>query len=295
MERKSLVLLGLGLIIIVAAIGAGCTNAPATNATPAQTTVHTQETLRAPAPLAAADALKAVAPGIQAELDRLDRATATAATALASTGMTGNETRHILSRLALVSPAAIDATAVSKDGVMLTVEPAEYASAEGADISDQEQIRRLRSTQQPVMSRVFETVEGVNATDLEHPVFAPSGAYNGSASLLFRPTVLLTIAVQEALAGRSAEIFVMDTDGLMLYDRDAAEVGRYAFSDPMYAGNAELLAVAKRMQTEPEGTGSYTFAAEGSSTPVRKEVAWTSVGLHGTDWRVVAVNATPSA
>ena len=32
-------------------------------------------------------------------------------------------------------------------------------------------------------------------------------------------------AVQEALAGRSAEVFVMDTDGLMLYDRDAAEAG----------------------------------------------------------------------
>jgi branched-chain amino acid transport system substrate-binding protein len=295
MDRKSLVLLGLGLIIIAAAIGAGCTNAPATNGTHAQTTAHTQETLRAPAPLAAADALKAVAPGIQAELDRLDRATATAATALASTGMTGNETRRVLGRLALASPAVIDASAVSRDGIMLTVEPAGYASAEGADISDQEQIQRLRSTQQPVMSGVFETVEGVNATDLEHPVIAPSGQFNGSASLLFNPTVLLTIAVQEALAGRSAEVFVMDTDGLMLYDRDAAEVGKYTLSDPMYATNPELLAVAKRMQSEPGGTGSYTFAAEGSSTPVRKEVAWTSVGLYGTDWRVVAVNATLSA
>ena len=167
--------------------------------------------------------------------------------------MTGNETRRVLRDLALASPAVIDATAVSKDGVMLTVEPAEYASAEGADISDQEQVRRLRATQKPVMSGVFATVEGVNATDLEHPVFAPSGQFNGSASLLFRPTVLLTIAVQEALAGKSAEVFVMDTDGLMLYDRDTAEVGKYAFSDPMYANNPELLAVAERMADRTGG------------------------------------------
>jgi hypothetical protein len=257
--------------------------------------VQTQGSLRVQVTLAPADALDAVASRIQSALDLVDNATAEAATALGRTDMTGSETRRVLSKLALVSPAAIDATAVSKDGVMLTVEPVEYASAEGADISDQEQVQRLHTTQKPVMSGVFSTVECVNATDLEHPVFVPSGAFNGSASLLFRPTVLLTIAVQEALAGRSAEIFVMDTDGLMLYDRDAAEVGRYAFSDPMYAGNAELLAVAKRMAAEPEGTGAYTFAAEGSSTPVKKEVAWTSVGLHGTEWRVVASNATAPA
>ena len=228
MERKTLILLGLGLIVIAAAIVLAVQLdilAPGGNAGPATTALQTQGTLRTPATLAPADALKAVASSVQAALDRLDGDTATAAIALGPTDMTGNETRRILRELALASPAAIDATAVSKDGVMLTVEPAEYASAEGADISAQEQVRRLRATQKPAMSGVFATVEGVNATDLEHPVFAPSGQFNGSASLLFQPTFLLTIAVQEALAGRSAEVFVMDTDGLVLYDRDATEVG----------------------------------------------------------------------
>jgi hypothetical protein len=297
MERKILVLLGLGLIVLAAAIGAGCTNTPAPGETPAptRTVPPTQATLPAPATLAPADALDAVVSGVQGSLDRLDRNTADAAAALGPTDMAGNETRAVLRNLSRVSPAAIDATAVSKDGVMLTVEPAEYRSAEGADISDQEQMRRLRTTQKPVMSGVFPTVEGVNATDLEHPVFAPDGRFNGSASLLFNPTVLLTIAVEEALEGRTAEIFVMDTDGLILYDRDAAEIGKYTFSDPLYAGNAELLALAERMRTEPEGTGSYTFAAEGSPAPVRKEIVWGSAGLHGTGWRVVAANATPPA
>ncbi|MEN6518103.1 MAG: hypothetical protein ABFC38_07890 [Methanospirillum sp.] len=297
MERKSLVLLGLGLILIAAAIvlAVQFTPTPSGNASPSATTMPTHGTLRTPATLAPGDALTAVAPSVQTALDRLDRDTAKAAEALGPTAMTGNETRRVLRDLPLGSPAVIDAAAVSKDGIMLTVEPIDFSSAEGADISAQEQVRRLRSTQQPVMSRVFRTVEGVNATDIEYPVVAPSGQFNGSASLLIRPTVLLSMAVQEALTGKSAEVFVMDTDGLLLYDRDAAEVGRYAFSDPMYANNPELLAVAKRMATEPEGAGSYTFAAEGSATQVRKEVAWTSVGLHGTEWRVVAASATPTA
>lgn len=49
------------------------------------------------------------------------------------------------------------------------------------------------------------------------------------------------------------------------------------------------------MVAEPVGAGSYTFAAEGAPTPVRKEVVWSSVGLHGTEWRTVAANPTPAA
>jgi hypothetical protein len=209
--------------------------------------------------------------------------------------MAGDETRRILGDLARVSPAIIDATAVSKDGVMLTVEPPAYASGEGTGISDQEQVQRVAATYQPAMSQVFATVEGVDATDLEHPVFAPSGQFNGSASLLFSPTALLTIAVPEALANRTADLFVLDTNGLILYDTDATEIGGNVFSDPFYVNNAELLAVMKEMQTEPEGTGNYTFIQPGTGATVRKETRWTSVGLHGTDWRVFASNATPAA
>ncbi|NLX48966.1 MAG: hypothetical protein GXY82_03650 [Methanospirillum sp.] len=245
--------------------------------------------------LAPADALETVSSGIQAALDLLDARTATAAAALGPTAMTGEETRRFLRELALTSPAVIDATAVSKDGVMLTVEPAAYAMVEGSDISDQEQVQRLRTTQEPVMSAIFPTVEGVNATDLEHPVFALSGEFNGSASLLFSPATLLEIAVQEALANRTVDVFVLDTSGFILYDTDATGIGGNVFSDPFSVNNAGLLAVMKEIQTAPEGTGNYTFLQPGTGTTVRKEVRWTSVGLHGTDWRVVTANAAPVA
>ncbi len=209
--------------------------------------------------------------------------------------MTGNETRRVLRDLALASPAVIDATAVSKDGVMLTVEPAEYASAEGADISDQEQVRRLAATQKPVMSGVFATVEGVNATDLEHPVFAPSGQFNGFGQ---PPLPSHGPADHRGSGGPRGEVRrgLRDGHGRPRPVRPRCGRGREEhLHRPALCENPELLAIAKRMQTEPEGTGTYTFAAEGSATPVLKEVAWTSVGLHGTEWRVVAVNATPPA
>lgn len=298
MERKTIVLLGLCLIglgiVVMAVVFLLAPPVPNEQEGTGQTTTPTVAPTTTPAGLRPS-ALDTVVPAVQGALDRLDRATADAAAALGPTDMTGSEARAVLRILSRVSPAAIDATAVSSDGIMLTVEPAEYASAEGADISGQEQVQRLRATRKPVMSRVFATVEGVNATDLEHPVLAPSGTFNGSASLLFNPSVLLTIAIQESLGGSGGEVFVIDTDGIVLYDRDAAEIGTNTFTDAMYSGNAELIAIAGRMRTETEGTGSYTFAAEGSPTPVRKTIAWASAGLHGTEWRMVVVTSTAPA
>ncbi len=292
MERKTILLLGAGVLVLAVAlifVLNYAAPAPAGRAGPAQSTLAT------PVALGSAEALEAVRANVQKALDELDADTAGAAKALGPIGMNGNESREVIRDLALASPSVIDATAVSKNGIMLTVEPVEYHHVEGSDIRSQEHIQRLITSQKPVMSRVFETVEGVNASDIEYPVFTPSGAFNGSASLLFRPVVLLTIAVEEALGGRTAEVFVMDTDGVVLYDRDPAEVGMNAFSAPIFRDYPEVAAIAARMVKESSGSGQYTFQAEGSTTPVRKEVSWISVGLHGTEWRVVAVNAIAPA
>ncbi|HOV66877.1 MAG TPA: cache domain-containing protein [Methanoregulaceae archaeon] len=290
MERKTILLAGVGVIVLAIALVYGLNlAAPASQQGPGTAPLPTPQTM------GSAEALAAVRANVQEALDRLDAETATAANRLGPLGITDNETRAVLRELALVSAAAIDATAVSKDGIMLTVEPVEYHHVEGSDIHEQEHVRRLIATQKPVMSRVFETVEGINATDIEHPVFTPSGAFNGSASLLFRPVVLLTIAVEEALAGRTAEVFVVDTDGVVLYDRDPAEIGANTFSSPQFAEYPELQQIAGRMIREPNGSGEYTFRAQGSTTPVRKRILWTTVGLHGTEWRVVAVDSVTPA
>lgn len=288
MDRNAILLAGVGVIVLVAAIVYAlnlASPAPSGSSEPVTTAFPTPRTM------GSNEALDAVRASVQAALDQMDADTATAAGKLGSLGMTDNETRAILKDLAFTSPAAIDAAAISKGGIMLTVEPVEFHHVEGSDIRSQEHVARLLSTQKPVMSRVFATVEKVNATDIEHPVFTPAGGFNGSASLLFRPVVLLTIAVEEALAGRTAEVFVVDTDGVVLYDRDPAEIGTNTFSSPQFRDYPELQKIASRMVSEPNGSGEYTFKTEGGATPVRKTVSWTSVGLHGTEWRIVVVEA----
>jgi hypothetical protein len=173
---------------------------------------------------------------------------------------------------------------------MVLVEPAEYAVFEGRDISAQEQIIRLRESKKPVLSNVIKTVEGIDAVDLEHPVFSSQGEFAGSVSLLFRPESLRSYILAPVLQGMPAEAFVMQTDGRILYDADKEEVGRMLFDDPLYKPFPQLLALGTLISREKKGAGSYEFKQEGSEKMVKKDAHWTTVGLHGTEWRLVVMH-----
>jgi hypothetical protein len=189
-----------------------------------------------------------------------------------------------------VLPHLEDCSVVDRNGKMVLVEPEEYAGFEGRDISAQEQIIRLRESKKPVLSNVIKTVEGIDAVDLEHPVFSSQGEFAGSVSLLFRPESLLSYILAPVLRGMPAEAFVMQTDGRILYDADKEEVGRMLFDDPLYKPFPQLLALGTLISREKKGAGSYEFKQEGSEKLVKKDAHWTTVGLHDTEWRLVVMH-----
>jgi len=189
----------------------------------------------------------------------------------------------------------IDASTISPEGIMLLVEPAPYRSVEGTDISGQEQIQTLLHTRQPVMSRVFRTVEGVAAVDVEHPVISTDGRYLGSVSAIFQPWVLIGKCVNHLIAGIPVEIWAMQPDGMIIFDADRHEVGRMLFSDPLYQPYPKLLQLGRRIAAEPEGSGSYSFFKAGTDDMVQKDASWVSLTLHGMEWRLVSVHPAESA
>ena len=233
--------------------------------------------------------LDAAQQGVQAVLDHLDADLAAAAAQLRDAGLDTGAAQRVLQGLATRHPEVVDFATVSDTGTILLVEPKEYGSAEGADISAQEQVKRLHRTLRPVLSRTFTAVEGFPAADLAHPVFAADGSLAGSVSALFQPEVVLAGVIEKLPTGpRVDKLWVMDTDGLILYDPDAAQVGTDLFLDPLYAPYKDLIALGREIARLPSGSGSYEFLAKGSSTPIVKDATWASVGLHGTQWRVVA-------
>jgi len=235
--------------------------------------------------------LKTAAGAIRAQLQALDQDLAEAARRLSSVDLRSDAARNVIRRLqARRADIVIDTCTVSPQGVMLLVEPAPYRSVEGTDISGQEQIRTLLSTRQPVMSRLFRTVEGVPAVDMEHPVIGADGSYRGSVSAIFQPWVLIGKCVRDHLEGMPVEIWAMQPDGRILYDADRHEVGRILFSDPGYQSFPGLLQLGRRIASEPEGSGTYSYFKTGTRHRVHKDAGWVSLTLHGMAWRLVSVH-----
>jgi basic membrane protein A len=255
-------------------------------------TVNRQE-----APLSRKE-LQEVLPQLQAEimtsLHKLDRDLQRSAQALSGKELTGEYAREVLKRLYGANPYIIDCETVSNQGIMVAVEPPEHRAAEGADISSQAHMVKLFKTKEPVLSGSFRSVEGPNAVVIHHPIFSPDRRFAGSVSALFAPEYLLSSIVGPVAANLAVDIFLMQNDGLMIYDVDTEEIGRNVFDDPLYKPFPELVALARQVAAADEGTGTYRFYRKGSQTPESKVAYWRTVALHGTAWRLVITGAEES-
>jgi hypothetical protein len=111
-------------------------------------------------------------------------------------------------------------------------------------------------------------------------------------SALLAPECLLVGIIGPVASTLPVDIFLMQTDGLMIYDLDSGQIGRNVFPDPLYQPFTELLALARKVAAADEGTGVYRFFCDGAAEPVKKEAHWKTVGLHGTKGRLVITCAS---
>jgi len=227
---------------------------------------------------------------ITAELNRLDQGLGRLAEEISEENLKTAETRKMVGDFCQSYPYVVDCSVVDRNGIMVLVEPEEYAKFEGSDISTQEQIIRLQESKKPILSKVIKTVEGFDAVDLEHPLFFSTGELAGSISVLFRPDTLLATIISPVVPGMPVDVWLMQKDGRVLYDPDATEVGRMLFDDPIYEPYPQLLALGTLIARESSGTGKYEYPGRGLQKPVMKDAYWTTVGLHGTEWRLVVIH-----
>lgn len=209
------------------------------------------------------------------------------ASVLSGKKLQGRDARTVLKKLYESNPYIIDCETVSSKGIMLVIEPAQYSSSEGADISKQAHMVRLFKTKEPVLSGAFRSVEGPEAVAFHYPVFSPSNNFAGSVSVLFAPEYVLSGIISPVALNLPLDIFLMQTDGKMIYDVDARQIGLNVFNAPLYKPFPALIALAKKVAASKEGTGTYQFYRKGSDVPVIKQAFWTTVAFHGAEWRLV--------
>lgn len=61
----------------------------------------------------------------------------------------------------------------------------------------------------------------------------------------------------------------------------------------MYKPYAKLVSVFKLIAEKPEGTAEYDFIAVVSKREVHKNATWTTLDIHGIEWRIVLVELSP--
>ncbi len=225
-------------------------------------------------------------------LTRLDSMLQQSAEALTGEDLTGDAALDILKKIYEDNPYIIDCETVSSQGIMLAVEPADHRASEGADISKQAHMVKLFSTRQPVLSGSLRSVEGPQAVVIHHPVFSASREFRGSVAALFAPEYMLSGIICPVSSNLPVTVFLMQTDGLIIYDADPDQIGLNLFTDPMYKPFPKLVDLGRKMASSDDGADSYEFYMKHAELPVTKIVYWQTVILHGTPWRIAVACAS---
>jgi len=239
--------------------------------------------------------LNKVTEKVQSELQIADKDFANAAQEISQYELTSDSVRDILKGLHARHSFIVDCCIVDTNGVMLMVEPEHFKSFEGSDINDQAQVQKIHQTHKPVMSNAFIAVEEFQAIVIQYPIFSGVNEFIGSLSMLIRPDSMLVEIIKPIIKGVPVNIWIMQKDGIILYDRNEDEVGRDLFTDEMYKPYGNLLALGEKIAANDNGYGSYTFLSDRMAEPVEKKCFWETAGLYDMEWKLVLTSVLSGA
>jgi len=137
------------------------------------------------------------------------------------------------------------------------------------------------------VSNLFKMDDGSHAFFLQVPIFYQS-TLRGSLSAYMRMDKILPTAVGFDPLKSEYQVWCMRPDGYIIYDEDKKQVGRFLFTDEMYANFPELLALGEQMKKQPWGIGHYAFTARDGETIIYKIAAWdTFTPTQDINWKLV--------
>ncbi|QSZ66347.1 hypothetical protein RJ40_01955 [Methanofollis aquaemaris] len=225
---------------------------------------------------------------VTGSLTAIDRATAETAAGLESTGLSGPEAEALLDGALAADPSVSTAIAVARNGTVTAARPADLGLV-GSNLGEQAVVREVFDRKAPVMSDLFPLAEGGYAATIECPVFSPDEELIGMVSISFLPDRLVGEHAESAINGTPYAVMAAQAGGLVLYDADPEEIGKETLNESMYADFPEILETARSFSGNWSGHATYSFYDTGFEGIVRKEAYWTTVGLHGTEWRLVVI------
>lgn len=274
---------GIAVLIItaiLAACAAGCTGVETADPAP-----PTMIPVDAEQRIAAYSALTASQVEIDRMLRSIDSEVAYSAHVIAGTGLTGDAASAEMQRLYGTSPHILSATVLNDEPRIITIYPDDPGARE-ADISDDRDALRVVRDGRRILSRSFLSAEKIpGSVVITHPVFGSGGRIIGGVSALITPATAIPEVTESHFTDTNLSLIVDQVDTTILYDRDPEQIG-LSIDAQIYTASPTLHTMVENKRVNPTGSGTYEFVNLVSGEILKKEIIWTTVGLHDTEWRV---------
>jgi hypothetical protein len=228
---------------------------------------------------------------IAKEIEKVRTLTFDLALHLRTTGLNGTLARQEINATLALNPYAIDILTFDAHGIVQAVEPEQYRSLEGVDLSSGNKTAELLQYKIPTMSNTFASRGIARGSGYACPVFDVDGRFLGAVSTLYDVAAMMNATLPSLTSGTTFTWFAMQLDGTEIYDTDTSQIGLNSLTDQAYANYTQLTALGWRAVNVTSGYGTYTFTVELSSNQVvSKECYWTTVGAETIQWRLFLVH-----
>jgi PAS domain S-box-containing protein len=178
---------------------------------------------------------------------------------------------------------------VDGDGRVLFSVP-EEALAPGTDLGRMDHMKRLKSSQRPVVSDVIRSPGGFDAIAVQVPVFRRE-RFDGSVAFIIPFEVIARRYLANIRIGESGYAWLLSEKGIELYCPVPGHAGNSIFEN--CRDNPSVLAMAREMLQGRAGIATYTIDGPGENAArnVKKHAVFMPIRLGNTFWSIVV--ATP--
>lgn len=164
----------------------------------------------------------------------------------------------------------------------------------GKDISGQEHNRYIMNEHKPVVSNVFQAVQGYASVALAYPVF-DEGTYAGAISVLIPFQLISSEYLENIKIGRDGYAWLIDTSGVELYCPVPGHIGKTVYETSSQFPS--VIEMAEKMMKGETGDTTYSYdRIRGEKTEtILKYASYVSIALPHNHWSVVVATAGKQA
>ena len=136
---------------------------------------------------------------------------------------------------------------------------------------------------------MFLLKEGFYGVSLSYPIFSADHEYQGYTDITFRPEEFLRQYIVPLVEENNYDIFILQPDGMTIYETNEEEIGKNVLTDPLYA-DPDLHQAAITITSNQSGEVTYPFWNRNWDKTVQREAVWDTLKVDDKEWRIAIVH-----